>query len=261
MEGYDGVFGENSVSEELRNLVKTRNLNGASTRRLRTIVEQKCSNMGQLNNNFNNNKQHDAGEFMLSLLEHLWNEHTQSSDTLKEDVFGAVSQAILSCDCGNRVELPYEQMSEIVPVQVVDGNVQRGLEELFIPEMINWKCPKCKNTTVEQKLTLIQEPSTLILKLMRYEFDNSRKKISKVNVPVICPRNLRMSCGSRYCLKSYISHIGEHTRSGHYTTTLFDAATDEVVVLDDDKVYDLADAYDEKSEMSYIFIYEKSIEK
>ena len=100
--------------------------------------------------------------------------------------------------------------------------------------------------TVEKKLTLIQEPSTLILQLMRYKFDSSRKKASKVHLPVICTRNLEMPSGATYCLKSYVNHEGENTRSGHYTVNLFDTATSEVVLLDDDKVYDVADASNEK---------------
>ena len=58
-------------------------------------MQLKCFESGQLTKNFNNNKQHDAGEFMQSLLEHLWNEN--SKNTLKEEMFGGVSQDILTC--------------------------------------------------------------------------------------------------------------------------------------------------------------------
>ena len=65
---------QNSISGELSKLANMKNGTIASTEKTRSIVKQKCFENMQWTKDFNNNKQHDSGEFIQSLLEHFWNE-------------------------------------------------------------------------------------------------------------------------------------------------------------------------------------------
>ena len=75
------------------------NFTVATTERLRSIVEAKCFENEQWTKNFNNNGQHDSGEFIQSLLEHLWSHHA-TAPALKDEVFGGLCQNTLCCNCG-----------------------------------------------------------------------------------------------------------------------------------------------------------------
>ena len=202
------LFDEYSIFQELKHLAKLDNLNETSTEKLRTLVKLKCFQNGQLTKDFDDNNQHDSGEFLQSLLEHLWLEDTQVSRTLREEIFGGVCQDILHCVCGYRAELAIEHMSEIVPIQIIGESIQLGLEDIFREERITRNCPKCKSSSVEKKQLIIQEPSTLILQLMRYKFDSVKKEISKIHKPVCCETSISMPSGTRYTLNSIINHIG-----------------------------------------------------
>ena len=251
---------KNSITEELSTLVKLRSFNKASTQQLRSIVKLKCFEAEQLTKNFNNNKQHDSGEFMLALFEHVWNEQFQSTDTLREALFGGISQDILNCLCGNSVELNLQHMTEIVPIQVISGSLQIGLENIFSKEKIYWKCPKCERPTVDKSMSIVQEPSTLILQLLRYGFDANKKEAYKVQDPVDCPQNLVLPSGTSYSFSSVINHIGEETHSGHYNMILSDRENNEFVLLDDTEITFIPEGYFAISDVSYIFVYVKDLQ-
>ena len=250
LSGYSDQPGRKPITEELKQLARVKNLDKSSTNKLRAIVQLNCFESGQLTKNFNDNEQHDAGEFMQSLLEHLWNEHTQ--DTLKEDMFGGVSQDILTCFCGYRVELAPEQMSEIIPIQIDEKDLQNGIESVLSGETITWKCPKCERPTVQKKRLIVIEPSTLTLQLMRYNFDTSNNTTSKVNDQIFCPPTICMPGGSSYTLTSIINHHGEETKSGHYNTILLEKESEKYLFLDDTEISYVQDDYNGISDVSYI---------
>lgn len=192
---------------------------------------------------------------MQSLLEHFWNENLQLANTLKEDMFGGVSQDTLSCACGYRVKLAHEDMSEIIPIPTGAESVQRGVEDFFCAENIAWKCPICAKQTVQKSRTIIIEPSTLILQLMRYKFDYVKNEASKIHDQIMCSPSILMPSGSTYFLVSVINHIGEDTTSGHYNVMLSNKHSNKYVLLDDSNISYVADDYDGKSDVSYIFTY------
>ena len=77
---------------------------------------------------FNNNKQHDAAEFLQSLLEHLWNDPSLPPDYC-EQVFGGISQEAWHCKCGFSEELPMQPMADIIPIQLRGVTVQSCLSD------------------------------------------------------------------------------------------------------------------------------------
>ena len=119
------------ITKELGKLARLDSFSDASTKQLRSIVQLKSFESGQLSKEFDNNEQHDSGEFMQSLFEHFSNEHKDRNETLIENLFGGISQDISFCCCGIRVELAPQYMSQIIPIQIVGKSVQNGLEEIF----------------------------------------------------------------------------------------------------------------------------------
>ena len=258
--GYTNV-NENitPLTEELFNLTRISNYCKASTQRLRSIVQMKCLEAGQITKTFDDDRQHDSSEFLQSLMEHFWKEHMYRHNTLREDLFGGISQDILTCFCGNRLDLSPQNMSEIIPIQIIGRSIQNGLADIFQAEEINWKCPKCHSPTVEKRMVIIQEPSTLILQLMRFSFDAARKTALKLQKHMHCPKSLQMPSGTSYSLNSVVNHNGEKTNSGHYNIILYDKENDNCVLLDDSLISILSDDQ-EMNDLSYIFIYTRDAE-
>ena len=251
---YNMHIDENPITEELVFLAKVNNLSEASSQKIREIVQCRCFQAGQLTKDFCNNHQHDSGEFIQSLLEHFWNENLQLANTLKEDMFGGVSQDTLSCACGYRVKLAHEDMSEIIPIPTGAESVQRGVEDFFCAENIAWKCPICAKQTVQKSRTIIIEPSTLILQLMRYKFDYVKNEASKIHDQILCSPYILMPSRSTYFLVFVINHNGEDTTSGHYNVMLSNKHSNKYVLLDDSNISYVADDYNGKSDVSYIYI-------
>ena len=108
-------------------------------------------------------------------------------------------------------------------------------------------------------MAIIQEPSTLILQLMRFSFDAARNTTLKLQNHMHCPKSLQMPSGTSYSLTSVLNHIGEKTNSGHYNMILYDKENDNSVLLDDSLISILSDDQ-EMNDLSYIFIYTRDAE-
>ena len=146
-------------------------------------------------------------------------------------------------------------MSDVIPIQIIEGNVEKGLEEMFTAEKFNWKCPKCDSLEATKILEILQEPPTLILQLMRFKFDLTTKEIIKIHDPVFCPQSLLMPSGTTYTLNSSINHIGQNAKSGHYHLVLYDRSNDKLVLLDDMEISHVFDMYHEIGELCYMLTY------
>ena len=193
---------------------------------------------------------------MLSLLEHFWNEHKDVNEPLKENLFGGISQDILSCCCGNRQELPVQHMSELIPIQIIGQSVQNGLDNIFKTEQIPWECPKCSSGTAERRMSILQKPQTLILQQMRYSFDFALQLVTKNPIPIVSTKCIVLPSGTTYSLQSVINHIGDDTKSGHYNIIIRDQTNENVLLLDDSDISTL-DKSDVVDDVSYILCYIK----
>ena len=103
---------QRTISAELSNLARSLSSSSKSTQRLRTIVMTKCLMSGQLNRNFNSNRQFDCVEFLQSLLEHFWKEQSWT-ENIEEQVFGGLLQETLECECNNVKKLPVQKIAEV----------------------------------------------------------------------------------------------------------------------------------------------------
>ena len=107
-------------------------------------------------------------------------------------------------------------------------------------------------------MAIIQEPSTLILQLMRFSFDAVRNTTLKLQNPVHCPRRVLLPSGTSYSITSVVNHIGEKTNSGHYNMILYEKENNNSFLLDDSVISILSNDQ-EMNDLSYIFIYTKDV--
>ena len=145
-----------------------------------------------------------------------------SNHCFRENNFGGLCQNILRCYCGFNQELQVQHIPDVIPIQINGLNIQTCVENYFTPEEIDWNCPNCTQTKVWKVSSLITDPKILILQLMRYKFDETQEKVTKILNKIICTKSLKLHSGTNYSLRSVINHIGEDTQSGHYNAMLFD---------------------------------------
>jgi uncharacterized UBP type Zn finger protein len=216
----------------------------------------KCFKSGQTTRNFNDKLQHDAGEFMGSLLEHLFKETTMPVD-IDEKVFGGLFQETIICKCGEMKLLPIQKLSEIWTIQVDGNNIQSCIEKFLDTENVDLICERCGYPKTKKQMKLIIEPKNLILQLKRYEFDHIQQTIKKKIASVVCPTVLTLPGGSTYSLSSVLNHIGSSPNKGHYTVTLYDKGNDSFILLDDSVIDNNVNISEEIWRLSYIVCYAK----
>ena len=243
-----------SLLVELSNLSKGKNFSKSSTAKLRNIVQSKCFEASQWTKSFDDNKQHDSGEFLNSLLEHLWDEENVPTN-LRDKLFGGLCQNTLHCECGYTEELQVQYLPDVIPIQISNESIETCFENYFSPEEIKWNCPKCPKSTVRKTSSLITEPGVLILQLMRYKYDDKQQKVIKLQQKVISPSRLILQKGTEYSLHSVINHLGENTQSGHYNLVLFNSEAKKSILLDDSTISYIDDSQEEMKKVSYVCIY------
>ena len=242
----------NSICSELSLLLKQPKNILQSTKTLRTIVMNRCLESGQLRN-FNNNMQFDCVEFLQSLLEHLWME-LPLSDNLSETVFGGLFCESYQCECGQIEEHPIQILPTILSVPIVGETVQTCFDAYISSEQVVRTCQNCQSVKSCKSTEIITPPSTLILHLKRFSYNEINHIATKLHVPVQCPLNLNLKGADMYYLNSVINHLGESLTSGHYTIVLNDTVKSSFVLIDDEQI-----SYDvdvrETDEVSYVVIY------
>ena len=93
---------ESPILSELIHLISLPNFSNVSTNKLRTIIKEKCLSG---NRNFNSNRQHDAGEFLSSIFEHIFEESGLPMN-FADSMFGGIYQEKFNCVCINIDESP-----------------------------------------------------------------------------------------------------------------------------------------------------------
>ena len=107
------------------------------------VNQLKRKRSGQIERTFSDNLQHDAGEFLISVFEQLFKDHTISNN-IDEEMFGGLFQETLACKCGNVKELPVQKLSDVLMVQIHGRSVQDCMENFLKEEEIESKCLKCQ---------------------------------------------------------------------------------------------------------------------
>ena len=229
-----------SIFGELSSLSKQGKNNHLSTARLRTIVMNKCLESGQLTKKFNNNMQYDCVEFLQSLLEHFWKEPSIPS-SLGEDIFGGLFQECYECECGNIEKQPIKILPDILSLPIQGKTVQTCLDAYLASEEIVRRCSNCKSMKSSRSSEILVPPSTLILHLKRFFYDESKERVTKLHVPVYCPLNLLINNSVMYQFNAVINHMGESSSAGHYNILFHGKEENNFILVDDSDIQYNAD--------------------
>ncbi|UYV73741.1 USP8 [Cordylochernes scorpioides] len=207
--------------------------------------------LGSLDNMFNNYYQHDAHEFLISLLQLLhndlnrvktppkdleeipedqpaeklseahWQRHLKSDDSVINDIFFGQTQDTIECTQCSTQTFSFQPMLILTtPLAKGDDTVtlEQCLETLRTPERISYRCSTCKETVEAKKWTCFSRlPEILIIHLSRFT-PSGRKN----HMDVLSPEELdiRMGTsdfcpGAKYSLYAMSFHAGT-VDGGHY---------------------------------------------
>ena len=119
-------------------------------------------------------------------------------------MFGGLYQEHFLCKCGPKAEMPLKNLPNIIPIHLSDISVQTCLENFLAKEEIERNCENCDSQHCLKTMSIIIEPTTLILLLIRYKFDQTTNETIKVQNPVNCEKYLVLPSGTIYTLNSTI---------------------------------------------------------
>ena len=246
---------ENKILCELVTLYETENFSQVSTENLRSIVFQMCIESGQRTETFDDRRQHDAGEFLLSLVEHSFR-NTLAYNNFDEIMFGGLVKETFVCSCGEIKERPIERLSEVLVIPITRDSVQSCLEDYFEYEAINKECEGCKSSKMKKRVNIEVEPSTLIIQLNRYSYCPQQKKTKKRLDNIKSSETIKLPSGGSYNLVSTVNHIGSHPNEGHYNVFMHEEPG-SVVLIDDLQISTYKNISSEMNSLSYILFYNK----
>ena len=219
--------------QELYKISQEKQFEITSTVRLRYLTKRACMESGKKTRNFSDNQQHDAAEFLNSVLEHIFKD-PPIFQNLKEKIFGGLWQTILTCHNCSRIEVKdMENMPDIVPLELIGENLQECLDNQFTTEVIERNCPYCPSILARKQIETVLEPDVMIFQMKRFEYDNKNKVTNKKHNHLFCPLTLKMERGSSYTLRTIVNHIGSSPNQGHYNLVLYDSQGDNYILLDD----------------------------
>ena len=246
----------NSIIRELKNLSCLPNFSNSSTRNLRSAVHQDCIKNRQ-SRTFDDKKQHDAGEFLLSIFEHIF-KNLPPSNNIDEKMFGGLLQESLECRCGYVKELPIQKLPEINMIPIEGNSIQACIDDFFENEETDVMCSECQNPHLIKKTKIINEPTTLLIQLKRYSYEREEtiQRKRQDNIPI--SKEIRLAQGSSFTVSSILNHFGDSPEEGHYNILIYDEAKDSFVLADDLHVNQNVKISSDFQCASYIFVYTKN---
>jgi ubiquitin C-terminal hydrolase len=241
---------------ELRKLSNLKNMSRSSTLTLRKIVHEECEKSGQLLRSFNDNNQHDAAEFLNSMIEH-WSKNLPRT---KEAIFGGLSQKTMFClnsNCNKSQPLQMEELSEIIPVEFTGFTLETCIEQFFSPEEIERQCEHCESKRCTQVTTFVQEPETLIIQLNRFKYNQVDERVIKIHESLLFPNEVTLPSGSSFKLVATVNHSGESADTGHYTCLVVNQNSGSCFLVDDTSVFPSETTDEDISQQVYLLFYTK----
>ena len=138
------ILEDNGLIKELNKQADLPKFSKSSTARFRYLVKGICIENGQATRNFSDNKQNDAGEFLMSVLRHIF-EGSRIFHSFDEHIFGGLWQTTLVRT--RKTELEVTKIPEVVPLELYGVSLQDWPNHFFLPEVIERKCPNCVAVT------------------------------------------------------------------------------------------------------------------
>ena len=223
---------ENAIFREMKRLYETENFAYSSTRGLRQIVENECLMNGE-EQNFDNNNQHDAAEFLQSLMQHL----LENDVYLTNYLFGSTTTAKF-CRNGNCDNTDYKSQPEVnIMLPLVEYTLEKNLQQYFDEEVIERRCSQCGHNEGTQVISFSEDPELLIIQLKRFKYENNR--VQKIDSEVSVPLRMNLPSGSLYKIIGTINHIGNSAASGHYTSTVYNETKKNFCLVNDEQIQEI----------------------
>ncbi|KAJ3147948.1 Ubiquitin carboxyl-terminal hydrolase 26 [Geranomyces variabilis] len=223
---------------------------------------------------FNDDRQEDAQEFLTAILSLLKNElrsvQVPRGRAPIDSFFEWTAERTLECKaCHNT-----SHGSEPFDTMPLDLHAQMGRRTslstlvfaFFKGGAVDWKCTKCGATEASKSYCMRDFPPVIIVHLKRFWLDAKVMAIRKRNDPVEIPLTLDLGrwrksesrglsesnivhapfpptalsspakAPGRYHLRSIVSHLGNKPFRGHYVADVYDAATKLWTCFDDTNV-------------------------
>ena len=230
---------ENVIFKELKELYETENLALSSTRRLRQIVDSECL-MNREQKDYDDNNQHDAAEFLLSLLQHL----LENDIALINYLFGRTTTAIF-CRNENCNSVTHQSQIEvqIIMLPLVEYTLESNLQRFLDEEILERNCSKCGHNEGTKVVSFTEDPEILVFQLKRFKFEENR--ISKIDSEIFVPTRMNLESGSLYQIIGTINHLGNSPASGHYTSTVYNETKKNFYLINDEEIKEIESLNDE----------------
>ena len=255
LEGNNPRLNQNSVCSELKKLSQLPNNTNSSTKNLRREIQEKCIEHQQNTKTFDDDRQHDAAEFLNSLLEHMF--YTEIE--LVNRLFGQTQERIF-CMNGrcNIADLSPSNMVNIVAIPIVGTTLHMCLDEYFNQHQIQRNCPHCDSQTASQVTEFTVEPCVLIVQLNRFNYSNKHKRTMKMHDQIDVAMEIQLPTGSLYEIVGAIFHSGQTTSSGHYTAAIYCRERNSFYYCNDERISEIDSLLTEDfSSTVYLVIYER----
>ena len=205
------TLNQNSVFMELKKISQLQNKTNSSTKNLRRKIQEKCIENHQNMRNFDNNRQHDAAEFLNSMLEHmLYNEIE-----VMRHLFGQTQERLFctNMECNTADHSPYN-MVNIIAIPIVGTTLHMCLDEYLSQHQIERNCPNCESQSASQVTEFISEPTLLIFQLNRFDYSNTTRRIIKMHNQISVPAMIQLPSGGVFQIVGAIFHNGPTPASG-----------------------------------------------
>ena len=118
-------------------------------------------------------------------------------------------------------------------------------------------CSDCNIKELVKQTEIIADPSTLIIQLKRYSYDERNRIAMKKKDSIDITKVIKLKSGTSYKISSIINHYGDVPEEGHYNILIFDHRNDSFVLLDDQYVKQNVKITSDFKTSSYIVAYTK----
>ncbi|CAG9326653.1 unnamed protein product [Blepharisma stoltei] len=179
-------------------------------------------------------------EIVLTELDHLW-EHKNVQEDAHEffiamlaafngSVFQFSTQSECFCESCN-LSFIGDLKEDNTFHMMIDGStlqeqINGSMEEILAD------CPNCTWPKLTCYKTIIKPPEILVVKMNRFQFNQTTGNASKVSSKVEIPQNVEIGT-KRYSLSAVILHKSRSLRYGHYTTYFHR----KKILIDDEVVF------------------------
>jgi ubiquitin C-terminal hydrolase len=170
--------------------------------------------LGKVNKNFNNSRQHDANDLLLTILNDFVDntKDDKLKNKLKKIYYGDYNQYLECDECEKSSETKQDFLDLLLPIpKSKDPNLRDCMELLCDWEVIEEKyCEKCKKNCNTHKIIEINKlPNVLIITFNRFDMMTKNNK----NVKIF--KNVNID-GEKFNLVATVNHSGGFG-GGHYT--------------------------------------------